>query len=72
LSGGNHQHGPPERHIPGHKAPSNARWKPIFRTGASFGACGEGYLRFSYATSLANIAEALRRVEAAVRELVRV
>ncbi len=39
-------------------------------SGASFGAHGEGYLRFSYATSLANIEEALRRVERAVRAVV--
>jgi len=41
-------------------------------SGASFGAYGEGCLRFSYATSLANIEEALRRVETAVRTLVSV
>src|SRR5574341_960579 len=41
-------------------------------SGASFGAYGEGYLRFSYATSPANIQEALRRVDHAVRELARV
>ncbi|HYM10297.1 MAG TPA: pyridoxal phosphate-dependent aminotransferase [Bryobacterales bacterium] len=41
-------------------------------SGASFGSYGEGYLRFSYATSLANIEEALRRVEQAARALVRV
>ncbi|MBI3667247.1 MAG: pyridoxal phosphate-dependent aminotransferase [Acidobacteria bacterium] len=40
-------------------------------SGASFGTFGEGYLRFSYAASLENINEALRRVEQAVRELVR-
>ncbi len=39
-------------------------------SGASFGAYGEGYLRFSYATSLENIEEALRRVDTAVRALV--
>jgi aspartate/methionine/tyrosine aminotransferase len=39
-------------------------------SGVSFGSYGEGYLRFSYATSLENIEEALRRIEAAVRELV--
>ena len=33
-------------------------------SGASFGEYGEGYLRFSYATSLANIEEALRRIAA--------
>ncbi len=32
--------------------------------GRGFGAHGEGYLRFSYANSLANIQEALRRIEA--------
>ena len=31
-------------------------------SGTAFGAHGEGYLRFSYANSLANIDEALRRV----------
>ena len=31
--------------------------------GADFGARGEGYLRFSYATSLENIAEGLSRLE---------
>ena len=36
-------------------------------SGASFGAHGEGYLRFSYATSLENIEEAIRRVDQAVR-----
>ncbi len=35
-------------------------------SGASFGEYGEGYLRFSYATSLANIEEALRRIAAAL------
>ncbi len=41
-------------------------------SGAAFGSYGEGYLRFSYATSLANIEEALRRVDQAVRSLVKV
>ena len=41
-------------------------------SGATFGSCGEGYVRFSYATSLANIEEALRRLDQAVRELARV
>ncbi len=36
-------------------------------SGSSFGSFGEGYIRFSYATSLENIEEALRRIEAAVR-----
>jgi aspartate/methionine/tyrosine aminotransferase len=40
-------------------------------SGASFGSYGEGYLRFSYATSLENIEEALRRIEATVRDVVR-
>ncbi len=39
-------------------------------SGASFGRYGEGYLRFSYATSIENIEEALRRIEAAVRSLI--
>ena len=30
--------------------------------GTSFGAEGEGYLRFSYANSIENIEEALRRI----------
>jgi aspartate aminotransferase len=41
-------------------------------SGTAFGSYGEGYLRFSYATSLANIEEGLRRVDAAVRQLARV
>jgi len=41
-------------------------------SGTSFGSYGEGYMRFSYATSLPNIAEALARIETAVRSLVRV
>jgi len=31
-------------------------------SGASFGEFGEGYLRFSYANSMDNIQEALRRI----------
>ncbi len=31
--------------------------------GTSFGACGEGYLRFSYANSVANIRQALERMQ---------
>jgi (5-formylfuran-3-yl)methyl phosphate transaminase len=31
--------------------------------GIDFGSCGEGYLRFSYANSLENIAEGMRRLE---------
>ena len=34
--------------------------------GSSFGAAGEGYLRLSYANSLDNIEEALRRIGAAL------
>jgi aspartate/methionine/tyrosine aminotransferase len=32
--------------------------------GIDFGANGEGYLRFSYASSMENIAEAMNRLEA--------
>jgi aspartate aminotransferase len=35
-------------------------------SGTAFGAHGEGFIRFSYATSVENIEEALRRVEAAL------
>jgi len=38
-------------------------------SGASFGSLGEGNLRFSYATSLENIEEALRRIESSVSGL---
>ena len=31
--------------------------------GTAFGACGEGFVRCSYATSVANITEALVRIE---------
>jgi aspartate/methionine/tyrosine aminotransferase len=37
--------------------------------GSDFGAHGEGYLRFSYANSLENIGEALRRMRATVKSL---
>jgi aspartate aminotransferase len=37
--------------------------------GASFGQCGEGHVRFSYATSRKNIIEGLARVEEAVAKL---
>jgi aspartate/methionine/tyrosine aminotransferase len=37
--------------------------------GSSFGEYGEGYLRFAYATSKDNLAEALNRLEAAVAKL---
>lgn len=35
-------------------------------SGASFGAAGEGYIRFSYASSLENLREALQRIETAL------
>jgi aspartate aminotransferase len=38
-------------------------------SGTAFGKHGEGYLRFSYANSLDNIKEALRRIDQAVRKL---
>lgn len=38
-------------------------------SGTAFGKYGEGYLRFSYANSLENIDEALRRIEKAVSKL---
>ena len=41
-------------------------------SGTAFGACGEGYLRFSYATSVDSIHEALRRIGAAVPAAARV
>jgi len=37
--------------------------------GTAFGKFGEGYLRFSYATSLENIKEGMDRVKAAIEEL---
>ncbi|MBS4029098.1 MAG: pyridoxal phosphate-dependent aminotransferase [Ignavibacteriales bacterium] len=37
--------------------------------GTAFGSAGEGYLRFSYANSIPNIEEALRRVEKVIRSL---
>ena len=37
--------------------------------GDAFGASGEGYVRASYSYSVAHIAEALRRVEAFLKEL---
>jgi len=33
-------------------------------SGTAFGSAGEGYLRFSYANSIENIREALKRFEA--------
>jgi aspartate/methionine/tyrosine aminotransferase len=38
-------------------------------SGTSFGSFGQGYLRLSYANSIDNIKEALRRIEAAVAKL---
>jgi aspartate/methionine/tyrosine aminotransferase len=38
-------------------------------SGTSFGSFGQGYLRLSYANSIENIKEALRRIEAAVAKL---
>ena len=37
--------------------------------GTAFGACGEGFLRVSYAYSLKNLKEALGRMERFVRRL---
>jgi aspartate/methionine/tyrosine aminotransferase len=39
--------------------------------GAAFGKHGEGYLRFSYANSLANIEEAIRRIKEASKRWVK-
>jgi aspartate/methionine/tyrosine aminotransferase len=39
------------------------RAKVCVSPGVAFGKTGEGYLRFSYANSLENLAEALRRLE---------
>lgn len=38
-------------------------------SGTAFGKYGEGFIRFSYANSLENIKEALRRIEEAVKKL---
>lgn len=38
-------------------------------SGTAFGEYGEGYLRFSYANSVENIQEALRRMEASIKKL---
>jgi aspartate/methionine/tyrosine aminotransferase len=38
-------------------------------SGTAFGKCGDGYLRLSYANSLENIQEALRRIQVAVSKL---
>ena len=37
--------------------------------GSSFGEYGEGYLRFAYANSMDNLAEALNRLESAISKL---
>jgi len=37
-------------------------------SGASFGSCGEGYLRLSYANSIENIEIALERIDKALRD----
>ena len=37
--------------------------------GTAFGACGEGYLRISYAYSLDNLKKAMDRMEAFITEL---
>jgi aspartate/methionine/tyrosine aminotransferase len=37
-------------------------------SGTSFGAHGEGYLRFSYANSIDNIREAMRRIRACLAQ----
>jgi aspartate aminotransferase len=38
-------------------------------SGSAFGRFGEGYLRLSYANSLANIREALDRIQTAIAQL---
>ena len=38
--------------------------------GSSFGVCGEGYLRMSYATSMETIEKGMDRMEAFVRSLI--
>jgi len=42
--------------------------KVVTVPGSAFGECGEGYLRFSYATAYDKIGEALDRIEKAVKE----
>ena len=37
--------------------------------GSAFGACGEGYVRCSYATSVANISEAIARIDHFVQHI---
>lgn len=43
--------------------------KVVVVPGNTFGACGEGYIRCSYATSLSNIQQALERMERFVKRL---
>jgi aspartate/methionine/tyrosine aminotransferase len=38
-------------------------------SGTAFGKYGDGYIRFSYANSLENIQEALKRIDVAVRKI---
>jgi aspartate/methionine/tyrosine aminotransferase len=38
-------------------------------SGTAFGSAGEGYVRFSYANSLENIKEALRRIRTSVEKI---
>ena len=40
--------------------------------GTAFGNCGEGFVRFSYANSLENINEALKRIKKAIKKLPKV
>jgi aminotransferase len=42
--------------------------KVVVTPGSSFGECGEGFLRLSFATSYEKIAEALDRMEKAARK----
>lgn len=39
-------------------------------SGASFGSCGEGYLRMSYANSICNIKTALERIDKALEKII--
>ena len=43
--------------------------EPVDLAGDGFGQQGKGFLRFSYANSIENIGEALKRLEAFVRQL---
>lgn len=44
-------------------------WGVATLSGTAFGAAGDGYLRLSYANSLPNLQEALRRIERAVKSV---